>query len=360
MSSQFFQRLSVRFFSACRRGLERLGDWAHASPRVARWVFAARGDDTPEARYSRFNGRYFANFHEQEKMLADQQRMKFYHAAITRHIKPGARVIDLGTGTGILAAFAARTGAAKVYAIDHSAILKHAKRLAVENQIPNVEFVALHSSAFKLEERVDVILHEQMGDFLFDESMVANVCDLRDRLLKPGGLILPSRFEFFCEPMKVRDERHIPLIWELNVYGFDYSGMERSRPQEPEYYRLGNNDLGVVEHFLGTPAPLLEFDLHTMSADGPEREITFSRRVEHAGRMDGYAVFFRAKVDEDLVLGTGPLDAERAPHWAFRILRTDREDFEVGDVIAVTLKVGRWADPDSWRWSQVKQRGGMG
>ncbi len=291
-------------------------------------------------------------------MLADKPRMAFYHAAITRHIKPGARVIDLGTGTGILAAFAARAGAAKVYAIDHSGILKHAKRLAAQNQIPNVEFVALHSSAFKLEERVDVIIHEQMGDFLFDESMVANVCDLRDRLLKPGGLILPSRFEFFCEPMKVRDERHVPLIWELNVYGVDYAGMERSRPQEPEYYRLGNNDLGVIEHFLGEPAPVLEFDLHTIHASELALELNFSRTVKVAGRMDGYAVFFRAKVDEDLVLGTGPLDAGRAPHWAFRILRTEREDFEVGDVIDVTLKVERWTDPDTWRWSQVKRRGG--
>jgi protein arginine N-methyltransferase 1 len=41
-----------------------------------------------------------------------------------------------------------------------------------------------------------VILHEQMGDYLFDEAMVTNVCDLRDRLLKRGGLILPSCFDF--------------------------------------------------------------------------------------------------------------------------------------------------------------------
>ncbi len=358
MITHFFQRFSVGCFSVRRRTLQRLGAWINASPRLSRWIDPGEQVATPDEQYRRFNGSYFGNFHEQEKMLADKQRMAFYLAAIARKIKPGVRVIDLGTGTGILAAFASRAGAAKIYAIDHSTILKHAKRLAAHNRIENVAFVATHSTAFQLEEKVDVILHEQMGDFLFDESMVVNVCDLRDRLLKPGGMILPSRFEFFCEPVKLHDGRHIPMIWELNIDGFDYSVLERSRPQQPEYYRMGGNDLGVVEHFLGEPKPALEFDLHTIAADGPATEITFSRRVERAGRMDGYAVFFRTKVDDDLVLGTGPLDADRAPHWAFRILRTEREACAEGDFIDVKIKVERWSDPDTWRWSQTKRSGG--
>ena len=60
--------------------------------------------------------------------------------------------------------------------------------LAAENGIENVDFEDVHSTKLYLEEPVDVILHEQIGDFLFDEAMVPNVCDLRDRLLKPGGL----------------------------------------------------------------------------------------------------------------------------------------------------------------------------
>ena len=79
--------------------------------RLAAWLERDRAS-TPESRYRDYNGRQFANLHEQERMLADRPRMNFYHAAIARHIQPGDRVIDLGTGTGILAAFAARRGAA--------------------------------------------------------------------------------------------------------------------------------------------------------------------------------------------------------------------------------------------------------
>jgi protein arginine N-methyltransferase 1 len=63
-------------------------------------------------------------------------------------------------------------------------------------------------------------------------------------------------------------------------------------------------------------------------------------------------------VDDDLSLSSGPFDAGRAPHWGFRILRTDRADFAAGDKIDVRLKVERWADMNSWRWSHVKRAAG--
>jgi protein arginine N-methyltransferase 1 len=354
MSSHLLQRLSARAFAAGRRFLASSRTWIDARPGLAAWVYPS-AEQSAEDDYRDHNGRMFAGFHEQERMLADRPRMNFYHAAITRHIQPGDRVIDLGTGTGILAALAARRGAAHVYAIDHSDILIHARTLAVENQIENVEFIAMHSTKFAVSERVDVILHEQMGDCLFDESMVANVTDLRDRVLKPGGLILPSCFEFFCEPIKINDDRLVPFIWELDVHGYDYSSLERNRPQETSYYHLVSSDLNLVDHFLGEPQPVLSIDLHTLNESDLSHDITFTRTVVNAGRLDGYAVFFRARVDEDLSLSSDPLDAGRAPHWGFRILRTERDDFEVGDEIEVRLTVGRWPDLHTWRWSHVKR-----
>jgi protein arginine N-methyltransferase 1 len=353
MPYQRLQRLSAAGFSAFRRLLVRGEAWVRARPRLAVWLYP--GDVSPETRYREFNGRYFASFHEQERMLADQPRMNFYRAAITRHIQPGDRVVDLGTGTGILAALAARRGAAKVYAIDHSAILRHARTLAVHNKIENVEFIATHSKEFSVDEPVDVILHEQMGDCLFDEAMVANVTDLRERVLKPGGLILPGRFEFYCEPIKIKDSRLVPFLWELKVQGYDYSCLERHRPQEPGYYHLCSSDLALVDHFLGEPEPVLTIDLHTVNEADLPHDLHFTRTVVNAGRLDGYAVYFRARVDDDLCLGSGPLDQGRAPHWGFRILRTDRDDFAPGDVIEVNLRVGRWPELDSWRWSHVKR-----
>src|SRR5450631_3121865 len=145
-----------------------LGPFRRLLASVRAWIYSIVRP-SPEDECRAHNGRMFASFHEQERMLADRRRMDFYHAAIARHIQPGDRVVDLGTGTGILAAFAARRGAAHVYALDHSEIIGHARTLAAHNQIQNVEFVAIHSTDFTVDEKVDVILHEQMGDWLFDE-----------------------------------------------------------------------------------------------------------------------------------------------------------------------------------------------
>lgn len=354
MSFQPLQRISAGAFSALRRFLAWGRRRVQARPRLAAWFYQP-GARSAEADYRDYNGRMFADIHEQERMLADQPRMAFYHAAIARHIRPGDRVIDLGTGTGILAAMAARRGAAHVYAIDHSDILTQARALAAANRIEHVEFLATHSTDFSVAERLDVLLHEQMGDCLFDEDMVANVADVRDRLLRPGGLILPSIFEFYCEPIKVNDARLVPFIWELKVHGYDYACLERHRPQERGYYHLASSDLSLVDHFLGRPEPALAIDLHTLKEGDLPHEITYTRRVVNAGRLDGYAVYFRARVDSDLVLTTDPLDSRRAPHWGFRILRTDRDDFAAGDEIEIRLTVGHWPDLDTWRWSHVKR-----
>lgn len=357
MSTQSLKRLSVRAFSRFRYFLESIRQWIERRPALSDWFYPNQ-ESSWDSDHRDHNHRMFAGFHEQERMLADQPRMDFYAAAISRHIRRGDTVVDLGTGTGILAALASRSGATRVYAIDHSEILSHAKALAAANTIENVEFVATHSTAFHPKEKVDVIVHEQMGDGLFDEEMVANVTDLRDRILKSGGLILPSRFELYCEPIKVSDRRHVPFIWELNVHGYDYSSLASHRPTDRSYYNLASTDLSVVDYFLGKPEPLLTFDLHTLNQADLPKMVRFTRSVLRAGRFDGYAVFFNALVDDDLRLTSNPLDPGRAPHWGFRILRSDRDTVEKGDELDVRLTVGHWPDFQSWRWQHTKRQTG--
>ncbi|WP_221032691.1 methyltransferase domain-containing protein [Actomonas aquatica] len=344
--------MSVSFWSAVRGGLSWLGRRVYSTPWLSGWVYAPEPPRNPEAEYREFNGWYFGMIDQQERMLADGPRMDFYHALIERGVKPGDHVIDLGTGTGVLAAWASRAGAERVWALDHSNILDTARTVAAANGIERVEWVAQHSTDFKLEEKVDLIVHEQMGDYLFDESMVTNVCDLRDRLLKPGGRILPSRFAWFCEPVMLHPERRVPMVWEINSHGYDYSCLRAEKPDEREYYRWASCDLGVVDRFVGTPEPALRLDLETIAGVmALPRTLLLQRPVAEAGQIDGLAVYFEVEADGGLRLSSGPRDLGRAPHWAYRILRTDTMLVQAGDVVMIELEVGRWENPDSWEWS---------
>ena len=46
-------------------------------------------------------------------------------------------VLDVGCGTGILSMFAAKAGAAKVYGIEMSNIVEHAKKIVSSNNMEN-------------------------------------------------------------------------------------------------------------------------------------------------------------------------------------------------------------------------------
>jgi len=60
----------------------------------------------------------YAELHHQKQMLADHNRMAAYHSSIIGNasVFKDKIVMDVGTGSGILAAWAAQAGARRVYA----------------------------------------------------------------------------------------------------------------------------------------------------------------------------------------------------------------------------------------------------
>jgi predicted RNA methylase len=73
----------------------------------------------------------------QKDMLEDHKRTGAYHQAIlnNRHSFEDKAVLDVGTGSGILAIFAAQAGARKVYAVEATDMAKVAKRLVESNNV---------------------------------------------------------------------------------------------------------------------------------------------------------------------------------------------------------------------------------
>ena len=68
-------------------------------------------------------------------MLADSVRTNTYREAFLRNASDfeGKVVLDVGTGTGVLAFFACQAGAKKVYAVDASSAADIAKLLSDAN-----------------------------------------------------------------------------------------------------------------------------------------------------------------------------------------------------------------------------------
>ena len=131
-------------------------------------------------------------------------------------------MLDVGTGSGILAIWSAQAGARKVYAVEATKMAEHARALVKANNLEDVveviegsieditlpekglhsltyyfqlNFVTLSSSLYVFFYTrtglfaVDVIISEWMGYFLLRESMFDSVICARDRWLKPTGVM---------------------------------------------------------------------------------------------------------------------------------------------------------------------------
>jgi type I protein arginine methyltransferase len=300
--------------------------------------------------YDLSNETNFAGLSEHEEMLSDTVRVNSYRQGIRRNVKPGDVVLDLGTGTGLLAFMASRAGASKVYAVEHSDFIEVAKELAAFNNIDNIEFIQANSREFTPPEHVDVVLHEQMGDELFNENMLENLLDLRDRVLKPGGRMLPARFRLFVEPVSFNESMRVRRFWNIDLPDdLDLSVAENSlvaaRFDHGRTEQLWVRP-GSVASTMGTPAPILEFDLQTLeSVEWLQLDHVVERQTSTNVIVDGFCVWFEAIFDDETTLTTSPL----APltSWGNRLFRLDQE-FAAGETLRCHVNLGDLVDASTW------------
>ncbi|EFJ25380.1 hypothetical protein SELMODRAFT_414023 [Selaginella moellendorffii] len=96
---------------------------------------------------------YFCTYsylYHQKDMLSDRVRMDAYHSAVfknKRHFQGKCfdgwfwieqTVLDVGTGSGILAIWSAQAGAKKVYAVEATNMARHARSLASANGVGHI------------------------------------------------------------------------------------------------------------------------------------------------------------------------------------------------------------------------------
>jgi type I protein arginine methyltransferase len=309
----------------------------------------ASSDRMMDLLYDQANGDNFGGLEAHEEMLSDTIRVDAYHRAIHRHVRPGDVVLDLGTGTGLLACMASRAGAKQVFAIEHSDLIDVAREIARLNGITNIEFGRANSRDVALPVPIDVVVHEQMGDELFNENMLQNLVDVRDRILRPGGRILPARFRLYIEPVSMRDTARVRRFWNIALPdGIDLREMEHSAVAAR--FDSGRHEqtwvrTGTVAASFDAPRPVLEFDLHTVDPDSLPTEFVVERTASADMIVDGTCVWFEAVFDDDNVLSTSPLGPNTS--WGNRLFRLDRE-FAAGEPLRLGVHMGRLVDASTW------------
>ncbi|KAK4154137.1 S-adenosyl-L-methionine-dependent methyltransferase [Chaetomidium leptoderma] len=286
-----------------------------------------------------------------ETMIKDTVRTNAYRDFIyaNKHLFAGKTVLDIGCGTGILSMFCARAGAARVLAVDNSAILDKARENIFHNQLDSVitcirgriEDVVLPV------DKVDIIVSEWMGYCLLYEAMLPSVFFARDKYLRPDGLLVPSHASMWIAPVSDGEYVAESVSWWRDVYGFDMKAMQAG------IYTDVKMTVMPKDAVCGTAHAFRMLDLHTAKVEDlvfeDKWQTTLSDKVE---ALDGFLVWFdcffaesrteavepsltakewAAAGRERVAFTTGPFDT--ATHWRQGLYLIDKgkaKEIEVG------------------------------
>jgi len=162
-------------------------------------------------------------------MISDEVRMGAFVHALRQAVKPGAVVIDIGTGTGIFALLACRFGARRVYAIEPDDAIQVAREIAAANGCADrIEFIQAMSTEVTLGERADVIISDIGGVLPWFQQHIPSIADARRRFLAPDGVLIPQRDAVWAAVVEVRDlYRRQTGPWDDNGFGLDMEAARR-------------------------------------------------------------------------------------------------------------------------------------
>ena len=244
-------------------------------------------------------------------IVRDELRNAAYDAALRRAIRPGSRVLEIGSGTGLLAMMAARAGAVDVITCEmNPTVAEAAMEIITHNGfVDRVRVIAKHSdkldAADDLGGPMDIIVSEIVSNDLLGQGVLpAHERAVRD-LLKPGGRVIPARGAI--RVALAEDLRNDP--WRLGeIDGFDLSRFNALMPPI-RHMRIGDECLKLRSN----ATDLFAFEFGASKFCAPARASVTC--VGTGGRVNCIAQWIALEMDEDTRYENRPAAGARSC-WA--------------------------------------------
>jgi protein arginine N-methyltransferase 1 len=170
-------------------------------------------------------------------MLDDARRTGAFEEAIDHVVAPGARVVELGGGTGVLSFFAARN-ASRVWCVERNPELSSAARrlIALNGVDETVEVVEADALAYLPPEPVDVVICEMLHVTLLVEKQIPVIASFKERYLEAFGLPLPR---FLPEALVQAVQ---PVEQSFDYHGYNAPAVHFQEPvtDQPRTRELGD------------------------------------------------------------------------------------------------------------------------
>lgn len=286
-------------------------------------------------------------------LIEDKVRCESYQKAIRQVVKEGDVVVDVGTGSGLLAFFAIQAGARKVYAIEGGDIIDDAKKIAKINGLyGKIDFIKGISTEVNLPEKADVLVSELIGSLALEEDILKYLIDAKKRFLKEKGVIIPSYIDIHVAPVEAAStyEKEI-TFWNKNLYGIDF--------QKGREEAVNSRFIQLIDPrgILAEPAKLHYIDFCQVNEPkGPYIDNSVAFKIERGGILHGFCGWFSAKLSKGVMLSNSPHN--RPTHWKQNFFPIQNPvHVKKGDAVRFKMNVKSFSHITVWSWIvEIKEK----
>lgn len=276
------------------------------------------------------------------QMLADTPRLHSYVAALTERVTSESVVLDLGCGPGYFSLLAAQLGARKVYAIEPDPVIQLARDVAATNGLADkIEFFECFSTEVTLPEKATIIVSDLRGVLPWYQQNLPAIIDARNRLLAPGGILIPRRDVLWAAVVETPDKyNEIVGPWGQSGLNLSSAATAATNTWRKAYLK--------PEQLLVTPVCWAILDYYGLDDLDCKAEISW--QVERSGTAHGFCVWFDSELVGDIRFSNHPKEPELIygsglfpfPHPV---------ELAIGDQIELQLSADFIRDDYVWCWN---------
>jgi type II protein arginine methyltransferase len=277
-------------------------------------------------------------------MMNDVPRNSAFEQALRQHDLSGKVVLDIGSGSGLLAMMAARLGAEAVVSCEAvpplAAIAQQIVRAnGFADQIEIVPALSLDlDPEIHMPRAADVLVTEIVDCGLVGEGMFPTVRHAREHLLRPGAAILPAAAVLTGRLLESEDVHRLNYV--SRAAGFDVSAF--NRVSTPDYFPCRLNTW--PHRFLSRPLDLFAYDFRTDPLTPRQRVLKVTATT--GGTLHGVAFWWQMTVGPGITQTNSPDNP--GTHWMQAVAPFERpRTVRPGEVL--TLRVEQ--DDESVRFT---------
>ena len=191
----------------------------------------------------------FIPLHYHFHMLDDVVRTGAFEEAMARIVRPGARVLELGGGTGVLSFFAAR-GAGHVWCVERNPeVACEARRLlALNGCADTVEVIEADACEYVPPEPIDVVACEMLHVTLLVEKQLPVIAAFKERYLAAFGPPLPR----FLPEAVLQAVQPVQQSFDYHGYLAPTVHFQAGTDEQPRTEELGDPVVYQTLEFAGT------------------------------------------------------------------------------------------------------------